>query len=76
MTKQSGTNTNNLLAWLIWGWAFQLFAVMLLIRHFSALGVLGRMTHSLKDALRACSLAQVLTKPTPRLNSTQLNSTD
>jgi len=36
---RKSSNLNNLLAWLVWGWAFQVMAVTLIVRHFSALGI-------------------------------------
>eukprot|EP00802_Teleaulax_amphioxeia_P012638 Tamp_12681.p1 GENE.Tamp_12681~~Tamp_12681.p1 ORF type:complete len:395 (+),score=34.28 Tamp_12681:437-1621(+) len=54
----NGGFTNNLLAWLIWGWAFQILSVVLIARHFSALGVLTRMRSSLHTTLALLSHCQ------------------
>ena len=51
-------NLNNLLAWLIWGWAFQLLACSLIVRHFCALGILTRMRSSFVSCMRALAHAQ------------------
>ncbi|KAJ1479911.1 hypothetical protein T484DRAFT_1902026, partial [Baffinella frigidus] len=37
---------NNLFSWIVWGLAFQLLSALLIIRHFCALGILGRTTSS------------------------------
>ena len=44
--KMRGENTNNLLAWFVWGCAMQLTSVVLLTRHYMVLGITSRMKKS------------------------------
>lgn len=45
-TQKSPGATGNLLAWFVWGCAFQMTASLLIIRHHMAMGILGRMKRS------------------------------
>jgi len=47
---------DNLLAWFCWGVAFQLFAAILICRHYCSLGILSRMRYSIQTTLRALEL--------------------
>ena len=59
----AGGNTN-LLSWIVWGLAFQLLSAILILRHFCALGILGRMSKSLTATLHSLD-GEALAAPSP-----------
>eukprot|EP00960_Hanusia_phi_P010845 318133-Hanusia_phi.AAC.1 len=54
--SQRSAARDNLLAWFCWGVAFQLFAAILICRHYCSLGILSRMRYSIQTTLRALEL--------------------